>query len=1208
MSYDTTINYGNVVAGSVAKPAGVHGSYFYARWVGCLIPSVSGLYTIGVNSQDGANLIINGSSLVDNLATEQNANGALGYTQSGQIELMANTFYDIVLEWQHGVEANYELQLIWTPPGGSMELIPTANLSYSGTTINGSLHGAWWNGSASLWYPTGIGAVPHGYQGAWSSATAYVVGDEVLLGGLIYECVLANTNHTPPNATYWLSLGPVNLDAVPDGSTYARVKSAALTNGIPTPYQGVWSSSPTYLPGQEVTHTGSYWTCLVQNTNSAPSSSNTNWQQVGATGSQFLGAWNSGTAYVVGNQVTYGSPTASYYVCIADSTNNEPDTNPTYWQQIGSASTSGFLGAYQAGTSYVAGDQVTYQGSYWICISATTGNAPSTTSGYWTLVGTSAIMLGAYDGGTAYVQGNQVTYNDNVYTCILASTGHDPTNGTYWTLIGPSTLDAVADGSTYARHKADGLTNGYSTKTWDGSATHTIKGVGDNHTLNLDSEVADGTTYGRPLATRLSSGKPLIDFSESIHLNKSVDNIADGSSYKRVAAADITSGHVVKTGASGGYTIKGVGDTNALSLDTEVADGSTYARVKGSALGSGIPVALTITAWAGSTVYVVGQRVIYNNNEYTCTTANSDASWTAGHWQLLGPATLDALADGSTYARTVAAGLSSGYATKTGGGSYTIKGVGDNHTLSLDTEVADGSLYIRHPQLSADETIPNATFCLSSDLPPIGWTGTGFSGGIPNGSNCIFAWDTTTPYGGNPQSLKITTSAQWSGISCNKLFAVTPGDSYTVVAYMKLVSGSAGASVGLQSNGMLLNVSTTTTSSSWSALTLTATIPANAYEMNLCFYGRDAADVFEVGYVRLSRNRSLDTEVLDGTTYGRPLASRLSSGKPLIDFSESIHLNKTLDNIADGTTYVRITSNEKIGAARSFAITNSSDLVTAAAFTGSNNSVDTTTNVGGATAATSYTTVGSFNVTLQNNLDTLQGQITLTNSVAPSGTFQQYAAGASGWTNSAYAEGAPDGNFATYVIPKNGTSANLLPTYNFSIPSDHTILGIQLDLTRKEAGSGECRDCTISLGRGSNKAVANTWPTSATNYTYGGSTDLWGTTWTPAQINAIAPQIAAEEIGGDYSITAYVDSVGLTVYTSGGTFTAKGRIRIGSNYGTEVSLSGAGPTTGTSVITAPTSGAQTVIVEAEVTYAYGGSVNAEFALVTSTPLSGSMLT
>ena len=41
-------------------------------------------------------------------------------------------------------------------------------------------------------------------SGAWSSVTAYVVGNTVLVSGVTYRCILNNTNHTPPNATYWV--------------------------------------------------------------------------------------------------------------------------------------------------------------------------------------------------------------------------------------------------------------------------------------------------------------------------------------------------------------------------------------------------------------------------------------------------------------------------------------------------------------------------------------------------------------------------------------------------------------------------------------------------------------------------------------------------------------------------------------------------------------------------------------------------------------------------------------------------------------------------------------------------------------------------------------------------------------------------------------------------------------------------------------------
>lgn len=43
-----------------------------------------------------------------------------------------------------------------------------------------------------------------GYALAWSAATAYGVGDHVSSGGVTYRCILAHTNHVPPNVTYWV--------------------------------------------------------------------------------------------------------------------------------------------------------------------------------------------------------------------------------------------------------------------------------------------------------------------------------------------------------------------------------------------------------------------------------------------------------------------------------------------------------------------------------------------------------------------------------------------------------------------------------------------------------------------------------------------------------------------------------------------------------------------------------------------------------------------------------------------------------------------------------------------------------------------------------------------------------------------------------------------------------------------------------------------
>jgi hypothetical protein len=45
------------------------------------------------------------------------------------------------------------------------------------------------------------------FRAAWSSTTAYVVGDVVTSGGLTYVCIADSTDNEPPNATYWSAIG-----------------------------------------------------------------------------------------------------------------------------------------------------------------------------------------------------------------------------------------------------------------------------------------------------------------------------------------------------------------------------------------------------------------------------------------------------------------------------------------------------------------------------------------------------------------------------------------------------------------------------------------------------------------------------------------------------------------------------------------------------------------------------------------------------------------------------------------------------------------------------------------------------------------------------------------------------------------------------------------------------------------------------------------
>ena len=79
------------------------------------------------------------------------------------------------------------------------------------------------------------------------------------------------------------------------------------------------------------------------------------------------------------------------------------------------------------------------------------------------------------------------------------------------------------------------------------------------------------------------------------------------------------------------------------------------------------------------------------------------------------------------------------------------------------------------------------------------------------------------------------------------------------------------------------------------------------------------------------------------------------------------------------------------------------------------------------------------------------------------------------------------------------------------------------------------QDATVQLLKagspvGSNKASATTWPTTIGTVNYGSSSDLWGTTWTPADLNAsnFGVRFAAKNTGAG-AATASLDYISVTV-------------------------------------------------------------------------------
>lgn len=107
--------------------------------------------------------------------------------------------------------------------------------------------------------------------------------------------------------------------------------------------------------------------------------------------------------------------------------------------------------------------------------------------------------------------------------------------------------------------------------------------------------------------------------------------------------------------------------------------------------------------------------------------------------------------------------------------------------------------------------------------------------------------------------------------------------------------------------------------------------------------------------------------------------------------------------------------------------------------------------------------------------------------------------------------------------------------FGFTIPTDSTIRGIKLDINRKNNGFPAI-DETIKLVKGGtvvgdNKASATSYPASLTVQSYGGTDDLWGTTWTYSDINSSGfGAVLSFTQNGMSSASAAVDSYKITVY------------------------------------------------------------------------------
>ncbi len=263
---------------------------------------------------------------------------------------------------------------------------------------------------------------------------------------------------TPPQPAQSAQGGSAILSQVAPVSAAASAAGLAAGQALAgvsalraTSFQGAWGSMVNYSQGASVDYLGLIYVSLVSgNLGNTPSSSPA-WAATGNT-SAFLGNWNSATNYVVGNQVIDVAGGGGYFICLANNVNRQPSSFPADWQLVTAGNLNSYEGNYSGSTAYAVGDLVSFQGALWVSVASGTGNTPSLTSSFWSLLGSNSLFTGPWSSSTPYPQNSFASQSGNIYQALTANTNVNPsTNPATWQLSGPATLDNLVDGAAFEK-------------------------------------------------------------------------------------------------------------------------------------------------------------------------------------------------------------------------------------------------------------------------------------------------------------------------------------------------------------------------------------------------------------------------------------------------------------------------------------------------------------------------------------------------------------------------------------------------------------------------------------------------------------------------------------------------------------------------------------------------------------------------------------
>lgn len=145
------------------------------------------------------------------------------------------------------------------------------------------------------------------------------------------------------------------------------------------------------------------------------------------------------------------------------------------------------------------------------------------------------------------------------------------------------------------------------------------------------------------------------------------------------------------------------------------------------------------------------------------------------------------------------------------------------------------------------------------------------------------------------------------------------------------------------------------------------------------------------------------------------------------------------------------------------------------------------------------------------------------------------AVGTNMWSNPGFATGASDGVSASANAASGNPTHYLEATnFGFSLPAGTVIGGIKVDI-KKDGAGGTAFDNGVFLVKGgvivgTDHSLGGAWPAVSSVVSYGGPGDLWGQTWTVADINNANFGVVISAHDSMSGALAQVDSFAITIF------------------------------------------------------------------------------